>query len=190
MFLLESSTDIIHQIWQHQDCIYIINCNSELKDIVGWDRPPQTRPVPAVRPPHPDRPRIYSRRIRRCRLPGIVRTECFSPSGGSSSINHAGTGGNRTDVRLHGDVTQSPLSSTPKAKGTSGRWWVHVSAGRCGCYLFNSASISTHSCRADKIREKSGNGITRGGCGAMWRFRFLRSHNLRIDWKIGFWQFW
>lgn len=70
----------------------IIDGGSELKDIVGWDCPPQTRPVPAVRPPRPGRPRIYSRRIRRCRLPGIVRTGCFSPSGGAASINHAGTG--------------------------------------------------------------------------------------------------
>lgn len=76
---------------------------SDLKDIAWWDRPPRTRPVPAARPPRPARPRIYSRRTRRCRLPGIVRTGCFSPWG-AASVNHASPGmrGNGTDAQPRG----------------------------------------------------------------------------------------
>ncbi len=65
---------------------------SDLKDIAWWDRPPRTSPVPAARPPRPARPRIYSRRTRRCRLPGIVRTGCFSPWGEAASVGHASPG--------------------------------------------------------------------------------------------------
>ncbi len=144
---------------------------SDLKDIAWWDRPPRTRPVPAARPPRPARPRIYSRRTRRCRLPGIVRTGCFSPWGEAASVSHAspgmcGTGPMRSRV--------DPSVSVPRAEGTERRYCVHLSAERCGCYLSPSDGISTtHSCRAHKNPDWNGNGITHHGYAVTRCFRIL-----------------
>lgn len=87
---------------------------SDLKDIAWWDRPPRTPPVPAARPPRPDRPRIYSRRTRRCRLPGIVKTGCFSPWGGAASVRHASLVmcGNGTDARMRECQCREPKAQS------------------------------------------------------------------------------
>lgn len=100
---------LIFYRFSHQHKEYITT--GIVKDIAWWDRPPHTRPVPAARPPRPGRPRIYSRRIRRYRLPGTVRTGCFSPWGGAASVSRSigqaspgmrgdGTGGMRACVRF------------------------------------------------------------------------------------------